>query len=174
MKDAFLFLCLFLFSSCSSLTDTGRANTTTLSREILNQNQVKPTTSLPVDCDDSTSYEVDVVEDEIRQARNVVLLVGGKPQNVVQLPNQTEVKGYALNWAKKTKEGIKISVEYGSRFYFDKRFIFECKKGGFHLTRIKGESFDKHKPAIWTNDEVKIKPSIPLADFKITNYLTGK
>jgi len=174
MKDAFLFLCLFFFSSCSSPADTGRVNTTELSPEILNQNQLKPTTTLAAECDDSTSYEVNVVEDEIRQARNVVLLVDGKPQNVVQLPNQTEVNGYALNWAKKTKEGIEISVEYGSRYYFDKRFFFECKKGEFHLTKIKVESFDKHKPDVWTNDEIKIKPSIPLADFKITLFLTDK
>ena len=174
MKIAFLFSFLLSLSSCASLSETVRTSTTNQPVQVSNLDRFTPTTSTVVLCDDSDSYAVDVVDDEARQARNVVLLVAGKPKNVVQLPNGTEINGYALNWAKKTEDGLEISVEYGSRIYFDKRFLFECRNGEFHLTRIKVESFDKQKPDVWTNKEVKVKPSIPLADFKIKNYLNGR
>ena len=129
---------------------------------------------MPVPCDDPSRYEVEVVFDQDRKANNIVLVVGGKPRNIVKLPNQSEVNGYALNWAKKTKEGIEISVEYGSRYYFGKRFLFDCKDGEFYLTRFNVESFDKYKPDKWTNKEVRVRPAVPLGDFEITKYLTGK
>lgn len=127
--------------------------------------------SVPLKCSDPSDYDVTTIEDYPRRAKNVNILVNGKVSSVLEMPNQNEFNGFSLDWAKKTKDGIEISVEYGSRYYFSKRFIFECNETELVLTQINTESFDKNKPDKWKNTQVKIKPPVPVSKFRIADYL---
>ena len=118
-----------------------------------------------VNCGDQDDLDVAVVDGENRV---VNIAVGGKLLKTIEVP------GFSLGEARKTKEGFDISIEYGSRYYFSKRLMFECKKDGFYLTKIKVESFDKTNPSKWTNKTVMVKPPVSLRDFQLMKYAVGE
>ncbi len=117
------------------------------------------------------SFELETVYDELRDAKNIKLTKNKKVEKIIKLPNQSEFNGFALNWVKKTQKGFEISLDYGSRFYYAKRFNFVCRKGKFFLNEIKVESFDKHNPEKWDSKTVKINPNMPLEKFLIKDYI---
>src|SRR5882724_1399770 len=81
-----------------------------------------------------------------------------------------EHNGFALNWARKTKAGFEIAVEYGSVIYYAKRFNFICKQRKFYLTKITVDSFNKHNPETWKTKIVRVKPNVPLEKFLIDDF----
>ena len=96
-------------------------------------------------CGGPNAYSVDVVRDPIREADDVNIVQGGKLLKTISLPGQ-EVNGFSLDWARKTKAGFEFSIEYGSRYYYHKQFIFICRRNKFYLSRVIVDSFDKHNP----------------------------
>jgi hypothetical protein len=82
-----------------------------------------------------------------------------------------ERNGFALNWAKKRKDGFEILVEYGSRFYYAKRFNFICKQHKFYLSKITVDSFDKFNPEKGHTRIIRVKPHLPLEKFLIDNFM---
>jgi hypothetical protein len=89
----------------------------------------------------------------------------------IRLPTGIERNGFALNWAKKRKDGFEILVEYGSRFYYAKRFNFICKQHKFYLSKLTVDSFDKFNPEKWHRRIIKVKPHLPLEKFLIDNFM---
>ena len=147
------------FAACNSLKTANSEN-----------DHVSPNNSQPaaINCGDPTSYDVTVVDGPIR-AVNIV--AGDKRLRTIDVPAKSEVPGFSLSWARKTKEGFDLSVEYGSTFYYGKRFEFACKSNDLVLTGIAVETFDRNNPSKWTKKQVSIKPTVPVGRFKITDYL---
>jgi hypothetical protein len=122
-----------------------------------------------IDCTNLNSFDVAIVKEPVRF---IELRYDGIPVETVAVPYQADsgVNGFSLNWAKKTKEGFEISIEYGSRMYFSKRLMFECRDSEFLLTKIHVESFDKTNPSKWTNKTISVRPPVSIRDFRILNY----
>lgn len=135
-----------------------------------------------LDCGDANSYNLVVEEDTSQDAddtfRKVLnVVVGDEIKTAIKIPTQADANGFSLNWAKKNKEGFEISIDYGSRYYFQKQFNFICKKGEFYLYQIKVESFDKHDRKSmenWDKKVIKIKPNLPIEKFSIFDYLVNE
>ena len=119
---------------------------------------------------DPNSYSVDVTIDPIRDADDVNIVQGGKVLKVINLPGQ-EVNGFSLNRWRKTKAGFEFSIEYGTRLYYYKRFIFICRRNKFYLSRVIVESFDKHNPENSFTKVSRVNLNLPLEKFKVTNFI---
>jgi hypothetical protein len=90
----------------------------------------------------------------------------------INLPNQSEFNGFSLNWAKNTNNGFEISIEYGSRYYYEKQFNFVCKQEKFYLDKVKTNTFDKNDPEKTGEVFTKlIKPELNLEKFTITDFM---
>ena len=112
------------------------------------------------------------IEDASEPGKHLVNIVrGGTVLHTIQLPTQVERNGFALNWAKKTKVGFEIDIEYGSVIYYNKRFIFICRQHRFYLSTIIVESFNKHDPAKSTRKVIRLKPNLPVEKFAITDFM---
>jgi hypothetical protein len=125
--------------------------------------------SKPLDCADPKGYSVVEVRDA--EASRVDVVQGDKVFKTIRLPTGIERNGFGFNWAKKTKEGFEISVEYGSRYYYGKRFNFICKRHEFYLSKIIVDSFDKAHPEKWNTKVIRVKPNVPLERFVITDFM---
>ena len=126
--------------------------------------------SLIAGCGKPNAYSVDVVDDPIRQADIVNIMQDGRVLKAINLPGQ-EVNGFSLDSATKTKAGFEFSIEYGSRYYYHKQFIFICRRNKFYLSRVIVDSFDKHNPEKWRIRVNRIKPNLPLEKFIVTNFM---
>ncbi len=126
-------------------------------------------TSKAFDCSDPNRYRV--VEVRGPEANYVNIARGGKVLRSIRLPTGMERNGFGFNWAKKTKGGFEISVEYGSRFYYGKRFNFICKRGTFYLNKVIMDSFDENNPEKWHKRMVRVTPDLPLEKFSITDFM---
>lgn len=165
MKWLPIILVLSLVSCSSPITpDSTPTNTSASTPSLLLGER-----ALTVDCGNLDLLEVTTVDEE---KRSVNISVGGLLLRAINVPRQIEsgISGFSLDWAKKTQEGFEISFEYGSRYYFSKRLIFECRKDDFYLTKIHVESFDKHNPSKWTKKTVVVKPPVPLGEFDLMKY----
>ena len=91
--------------------------------------------------------------------------------HTIQLPTEAELNGFAVNWVKKTKTGFEIAIEYGTRIYYAKRFIFVCRQRKFYLSTIRVESFDKHNPAKWKRKVIRVRPNLPVEKFSVNNFI---
>jgi hypothetical protein len=130
---------------------------------------VADATSKTIDCSDPNRYSVVEVRDPEANYANITR--GGKVLQSIRLPTGMERNGFGFNWAKKTKEGFEISVEYGSRFYYGKRFNFICKRGAFYLSKVIVDSFDKNNPEKWHKRVIRVRPNLPLEKFSITDFM---
>lgn len=73
--------------------------------------------------------------------------------------------------ANKSKDGFEISVEYGSRYYYEKRFDFICKQNNFYLNQVRTNTFDKANPETsWKEYNKTIKPNLQLKKFLIDDF----
>lgn len=106
------------------------------------------------------------------ESKQVILIENGTTIKKINLPTQFEVNGFALNWAKGTKVGFEISVEYGSRIYYQKDFSFVCRQNSFYLDEVKITTFDKHDPEnSWTESIEPVTPALPLEKFQIADFI---
>ena len=129
-----------------------------------------------VDCANPNGYSVVEVRDP--RANYVNIVQGDKVLNSIRLPTGTERNGFGFSWAKKTKAGFEISVEYGSRYYYGKRFNFICKRHKFFLSRIIVDSYDRNPVKTNSGWEVpiktrvvKVKPNLSREKFVITDFM---
>lgn len=171
MKNYYILILAILAFSCARVNST--ANPVSVSNDVKKAvNQTTPNAnSQSTKCSETEDYCLEVVEDVEREAKNINVLVGNKIKWVIKLPSPLDQNGYALNWAKKTDNGFEISIEYGSRIYFDKTFVFHKKNEGFHLTEIKVESFDKQKTEKSNKTTVKFEAPVPIEKFNIEDYM---
>lgn len=123
-----------------------------------------------LDCADPNGYTLVVARDMIRDANDVSIVQGNQVLKIMTLPGQSEVSGFTLNWAKKIKGGFEISIEYGTRIYYEKRFIVMCRRNKFYLSKIRVATFDKHYPEKWSIRVIRVKPNLPLEKFSIDSY----
>ena len=133
----------------------------------------KPTpvidTSKTVDCAAPNGYSVaEVLRGD---ARYVDIAQGDKVLWSIRVYSGVERNGFALDEAKKTKSGFEISVEYGSRYFYHKRFIFICKQHKFYLRKVFVDSFDKHNPEHWWTKEINVRPILPLEKFLLDDFM---
>lgn len=104
--------------------------------------------------------------------KSVVIEEGTATIKKINLPNQSFVNGFSLNWARETKKGFEISIEYGSRFYYEKNFIFICQQKDFYLSEIKIVTFDKQDlENSWKEYSTKTKPALTLEKFSIDDFI---
>ena len=120
-------------------------------------------------CADPGAYSVEDASEP--EAHLVKIVSGGTVLYTIKTPTGANWNGFALDWAKKTKGGFEISIEYGSVIYYNKRFIFICRRGQFYLSKIVVESFNKHNPAKWTRKVLRVQPNLPLEKFSITDFM---
>ena len=125
--------------------------------------------SIPVNCTDLNEYSVaEVMKGDVPY---VEITQGDKVFGSIRVFTERERNGFALDEAKKTNTGFEIAVEYGSRYYYHKQFIFICKKQNFYLSKVIVDSFDKQNPEHSRNKVIKIKPILPLEKFVLENFM---
>jgi hypothetical protein len=132
-------------------------------------------------CNDPRGYSLAVVPDPSRKAQNsgttpriLNIVSGGEIKAAIKIPTDSDAQGFALESTERTKAGFEITIEYGTRIYYRKRFNFTCKNGDFYLYQVKVESFDKFDPVSmnkWTRKEIKVRPNLPVEKFSIFDYL---
>ena len=125
--------------------------------------------SKSVDCADANGYSVANVQKG--EARYVEIAQGTVVLGSIRVFTGVERNGFALDEARKTKTGFEMSVEYGSRYYYHKRFIFICKQHRFYLSRVIVDSFDKNDPQHWRKKRLRIKPALPLERFSLDEFM---
>jgi hypothetical protein len=179
MKTCFVFLLTAFVFSCQSQTvsknlvsEPKKINDSTnvikIQEETSDDKDIISTATLK--CGDKI-FDL-VVEYKDDDSKIVNIKEGDTITKTINLPNQSEVNGFSLNWAKETKEGFEISIEYGSRLYYQKDFGFICKQNNFYLSEVKIATFDKHNPeSSWKERSRIIKPELPLEKFLITDFL---
>lgn len=120
-------------------------------------------------CDDPKGYSVE--EGKEPGTNSAKILRGDTVLHTIKLPTEAEVNGFAVNWVKKTKEGFEIAIEYGTRMYYAKRFIFICKQHTFYLSKIRVDSFDRQNPEKWKRKVIRVRPNVPLEKFSVTDFM---
>ena len=125
--------------------------------------------SKPVDCAAPNGYSV--TEALKGEAQYVDIKQGDTILGSIRIFTDLERNGFALDGAKKTKTGFEISVEYGSRYFYHKRFIFICKQHKFYLIKVIVDSFDKANPEHWQRKGIRVRPALPLGKFLIDDFM---
>ncbi len=175
MKTLIVFLFLCAAFACERVNSNGRIAAVSNEKQTP-ANIAAPTASATPpaqseECAEASDYCLKVVEDAEREAKNINLVIGSNVKSIIKLPSPSDINGYALNWAKKTDNGFEVSIEYGSRNYFNKSFEFVKKDETFYLTEIKVKSFDKQNPEKVEKKTVKIQPSVSVDKFNIEDYM---
>jgi hypothetical protein len=124
--------------------------------------------SKPVDC---VSKGYTVAETVKSGAHYVDIKQGDTVLASMRVFTDVERNGFALDEAKTTKTGFDISVEYGSRYYYHKRFVFICRQHTFYLTRVFVDSFDKRHHQHWSKKAVRVRPVLPLEKFLLDDFM---
>jgi hypothetical protein len=182
MSSYFLILIVFFLIACSEVNSSKIAEVNhqpTISNKILddkleinNVQTPKNEDSKTFDCSASNDYKVEKNRDEEFNLVNIIQ--DDKIVETIKLPTGLSQNGFALNWAKKTKSGFEMSIEYGSRFYYQKEFKFECKDHQLYLTSINITTFDKNDPEkSWKKRKTDINPNVLISNFKVTDYMTN-
>ncbi len=107
-------------------------------------------------------------------SRELSIQKGQLIKDKIQIPTQEAIQGFAVNWIKETDYGFEISIEYGSRYYYQKDFRFYYENEIFVLKNVLVNTFDKHnsesKERYITKTDT-LRTPVKLRDFKIENYL---
>lgn len=178
MKTCYVLLLILFIFSCQSRT-TPR-NSVSDSKEIVDNINVIKFQGETNDDEDIISKTILKCGDKVftlvvrykDDSKSIDLLEDKTVKNTINLPNQNEVNGFSLNQVKETKEGFGISIEYGSRLYYQKNFDFVCKQNSFYLREVKITSFDKHNPdSSWKETSRIINPKLPIEKFLVADFL---
>ncbi len=178
MKIYFLFLIAFSFSCQNQFTPkeityngkqtTVNTNHTKNPEKTNTDEDVISTTTIM--CGDKVFALVVEYEDD--DSKSVNIKEGNTIIKKINLPRQLDVNGFSLRWARETKEGFEIAIDYGSRLYYHKNFSFICKQNNFYLSEVKISTFDKHNHEnSWKKYSNAIKPNLPLEEFSVTDYI---
>jgi hypothetical protein len=143
-----------------------------MSQQLAPVQSPEPTAADPtrrVDCSGPIGYSVsEVVKGE---ARYVDIKQGDRILGSIRIFIDSERNGFALDDVKKTTTGFEIAVEYGSRYFYHKRFIFICKQQKFYLSKVMVDSFDKVNPQRWWKKETRVRPILPLEKFILDDFM---
>jgi hypothetical protein len=124
------------------------------------------------DCSEAGGYQI--AKDRDDEFNLVKIVQDKKVVELIKLPTGQSQNGFALNSAKKTERGFEITIEYGSRIYYQKRFNFECQDHQFFLTKIDINTFDKQNPEkSWKETGTAIKPPVAISKFEVADYITN-
>ncbi len=104
--------------------------------------------------------------------RKVEITVKGKVKQAIELPNQDDYNGFAVNSLKAGSKGFALSVEYGSSIYYTKVFHFTYKNNFFCLSKISTLSFDKQHPQQIKKQVKNIGLQGEVRTLFLKNYLT--
>nr|WP_294790089.1 hypothetical protein [uncultured Mucilaginibacter sp.] len=104
--------------------------------------------------------------------RKVEITVKGKVKQAIELPNQDDYNGFAVNSLKAESKGFALSIEYGSRIYYTKVFHFTYKNNFFWLDKISALSFDKEHPQKIKKQVKNIGLQGEIKTLFLKNYLT--
>ena len=126
-----------------------------------------------LNCADSDSYSLMVVDDQGRDAQNINVLAGQQVKWTIKLPNNSQFNSFALDSVNKTKTGFEISTEWGSRYLTERGFHFVCRDSKFFLKEIRAGTLDKGNPSKHSIKTIKIDPNVDIEKFDITQYLTN-
>ena len=134
------------------------------------------TAQLPINCGDPDSYQIVQVGEPKHTANDpqygVNIVSGDKVLRSVDLPSDSEFGNFGAGSNTKTKNGVQIEVDFGTRYYYDLRFMFVCRNDDLILINIGVESFDRNNPSKWTKKNVAVKPPVPIGQFKMADFLT--
>lgn len=113
-------------------------------------------------------YYIDKNTRCIEIARNERLI------KTIKLPNCQDVKNFSVNTIVQTKEGFKITVNWGGgQYFYARNFLFAYNDGTFYLTCVGKSHYavdsDKDKQ---TNE--RMSPPVPLDEFDISKYLSNE
>jgi hypothetical protein len=105
-------------------------------------------------------------------AKSLIVKTGDSILYRQTLPSPYEYSGFATNWVKKTDAGFSLSIEYGTRYYYEQEFLFELAEGNVSLVFIKTKSFDKFdNGGNLTFKQVTKSVNIPIKKFNIISYI---
>ena len=102
---------------------------------------------------------------------SVKIMREGTVLHTIKLLTDLERNGFAFDGVKKTKEGFELAIEYGTRIFYRKNFIFICRHHKFYLSKISVDSFDRRNPEKWSKKVIKLQPKLPLEKFFITDFM---
>ena len=125
--------------------------------------------SKPLDCADPRGYSLE--EGTIPDTHTVNIVRDGTVLHTIKLLTEIERPGFGFDGAKKTKDGFEISVQYGTRIFYAKTFVFICRQHRFYLSKIRVESFDRQNPAKQSRKVTNVRPNVPLEQFSITDFM---
>jgi hypothetical protein len=138
------------------------------------------------DCSNVNEYRFVQVESTNRKAdwdpltpKDLNIVVGEKVIAKIELPRvDAEAKNFSLNYAKQTKAGFEIKVDWGGSLdHYEIRFNFKCKEKSFYLYEVQKISFSTTKPdsgTFWDKEKTKvtkIEPNLPIEKFVMIDYL---
>lgn len=121
-------------------------------------------------------YEISSVNDE-NNCKNQKYLINQNLRTIAEilLPRNAEcveVANFFVDGIREDKKGFQISIEYGTRFFYNKIFYFKYYNNSFYLYQIKTVSFDKANPDIWKTKIKKMNPKIKVINLNLEKYLT--
>ena len=179
MSVSVLFLVLIVGCSTNSSSSTPKSedprprisanNSPTLPQSSVDRTSVEDQGSKTLDCDSPAGYSVEEGTDP--GTNSVKIVRNGTTLHTIKLPTDIERNGFALDGVKKTKDGFEIAIEYGSRIFYGKRFIFICREHKFQLSKIEVDSFDRGNPEKWSKRTIKVEPNLPLEKFSIDDFM---
>lgn len=134
-----------------------------------NKSSIPDEGSKPLDCDDPKGYSLE--EGTIPDTRTLNIVRDGTVLHTIKLLTEMDRPGFGFDGAKKTDDGFEISIQYGTRNFYAKTFVFICKEHRFYLSKIRVESFDRQKPEEFSKKVINVQPNVPLEKFSITDFM---
>jgi hypothetical protein len=107
-------------------------------------------------------------------SRKYIIKKNSKTIAEILIPQEGEcsdLSNLALNGIMEDKKGFQLSIEYGSRFFYNKIFYFKYHNDSFYLYQIQTKSFDKANPEKWKTKNKVINPKIKITNFNLEQYL---
>jgi len=170
MSVCVLFLSLILVCSAYSPPITTKSNIEKAPGEPnMDRPGIDDKGSKSLDCNDPKAYSLE--EGTIPDTDSVNIVRDGTVLHTIKLLTERDVPGFSFDGAKKAKRGFEISIEYGTRIYYQKTFVFLCRQHKFYLSKIRVESFDKRNPEKWSRKVVSVQPNVRLEKFSVTDFM---
>lgn len=116
-------------------------------------------------------YNVLDVKDSNDDSRQIIIVSNKNILAKLALPSVDDYMGFSVNWIKKTKLGFQLSLEYGSRIYYQKDFDFEIYNNDVYLTKVKVITFDKDTTKSEKVKIFKVHPKKLAKNISIKTYL---
>jgi len=102
--------------------------------------------------------------------KKIVVTQNSKTIASILLPNPEDVKNFSVTKIEETKNGFKISINWGGGNYiYDMVYFFAYKSGQFYLNSIETNNYGPDTDV--ARKTKKINPPIPIDKFDIISYL---